>query len=996
MSRIKEVDQKADFPRLEDGVSSFWKENDIFKKSVEQRPEDDRYSFVDGPPFVSGMPHPAHLFVSIAKDVIPRYWTMKGKRVRRVFGWDCHGLPIEAKVNEKFALSGRKQIEHEFGIDKYVKECRKFVEEYSENWRWYIDKIGRWADLDNAYYTMYPEFNESVIWAFKQVWDKGLVYKGKRVSLYSTDTATPVSNFEVAMDADNYADVEDLAIFVKFELVENPWNDLTDGKPVNMMAWTTTSWTIPSNFALTVNGNFEYVLVEFSGEFFVLAESRLEYAFQVGPDEIGEDPGKTVRIIKRVKPKELDRLKYKPVFEHFVDKATDNDFRVYLFDAVSDEEGTGVLHIAPAFGEEDYNFGIEHGISGHSDIDEEGKMNVEPWVGIYLRDASPLIAEAMQEKDSLFRSEKYVHRLPFYRGENPLIYMAQDSYFLDVQAIKKRMLEENQNVNWIPDHYKEGRFAQTVETSPDWTLSRSRYWATILPLWVSEDGDEFVPGSIEDLRKYTDQIELREVDGKKKYYVDGDPFSFHRDICDKLVLKIDGKEYRRVPEVLDCWMDSGSVPFAEYHYPFENKEQFEKAFPADFIVEYSGQVRAWFNVLFRMSVYLFDQYPFKNVICHGVLAGNDGRKMSKTYGNYTDPEDVLNNVGAEAFRLYGMGSPLMSGGDMNWSDEELNEGVKTTLIPFWNTYRYLTMYANLHNWDPKNTDFVEKNALDRWLVSFVKNAVAKYSEALENYDIPGSVKVIQPTIDGISTWWIRRSRGRFAEGDHEALQNLYAAMVLMSKAFAPQMPFLMESVYQNLVVDVGLADAKESVHLEDYPTDLKFDEKLLEQMEWVRRISTIGLSIRDENKLKLRQPLGKAYSPVEDPELIEILKEELNVKELFYEKKAPEDSSLSTKVEEDIFISIDLSLTEELLDEGLMNEIARNLQVLRKDQGLQVGEKVSMEYSTESAKYSDILKNWNDQLVNRLTLNSLVEVDQLEDGKEVAVEGEKIFVRIVK
>ncbi|MCB9790162.1 isoleucine--tRNA ligase [Candidatus Nomurabacteria bacterium] len=996
MSKIKEAEQRASFPKMEEKISEFWKKNDLFKKSIEQRPEDERFSFVDGPPFVSGMPHPAHLFVSIAKDVIPRYWTMKGKRVRRVFGWDCHGLPIEAKVNMKYKLKGRKQIEEEFGVDRYVKECRKYVEEFSENWRWYIEKIGRWADMDNAYYTMYPEFNESVIWAFKQAWEKGLIYKGKRVSLYSTDTATPVSNFEVAMDPDNYQDTEDLAIFLKFKLKEHPWKDIVADNPVHMLAWTTTPWTIPSNFALAVNEAFDYVLVEFNGEYFILSEVRLEYAFDTSEQEIGEDAGKTVQILKRLTGSELEGLEYYPAYDHFVDRTTKNDFKVYLLDDVTNDEGTGVLHIAPAFGDVDFQFGLKMNLSFHSDIDEEGNMVVEPWKGVYLRDASPLMAEDMSEKGLLLRTEPYVHRLPFYRGDNPLIYMAQDAYFLDVQKLKDRMLELNQNVNWYPEHYKNGRFAETVGTSPDWTISRSRYWATVMPLWVNEKGEEIVVGSIEEMREMTDQIDKKEVDGKTKYFVDGEPFSFHRDICDKIVLTKDGVEYHRVPEVLDCWMDSGSVPFAEYHYPFENEETFNNAFPADFIVEYSGQVRAWFNVLFRMSTFLFDKEPFKNVVCHGVLSGNDGRKMSKTYGNYTDPEDVLKNLGGEAMRLYGMGSPLMAGGDMNWSDEELNERVKTILIPYWNTYRYLTMYANLHDWTPTDDHFPIENILDRWLASMVKKAVKEYSEAIEGYDIPSSVKVLQPTIDAVSTWWIRRSRDRFANGDTDALQALYATLVLMSKAFAPQMPFLMEEFYQNLVVNVGLDGAKESVHLEDYPSDLDHDEKLLEDMSWVQTLCSLGLNIRDENRLKLRQPLLKAVAPIEDPDLRSILKAELNVREVDYSKTQPKDKDHLTVVESNgLYLGLDLNLTEDLLSEGLMNELARQIQVQRKEKGLQVGEIVSLHYVTQSKALADVVQKWTDELKGRLSVDKILLASSSDDSMtELKVNDELIWVKL--
>ncbi|WKZ31000.1 MAG: isoleucine--tRNA ligase [Candidatus Dojkabacteria bacterium] len=995
MSKIVEAPQRAEFPKLEDKILEFWRENDTFKKSVDQRPEDKKYSFVDGPPFVSGMPHPAHLFVSIAKDVIPRYWAMKGYRVRRVFGWDCHGLPIEAKVNKKYNLTGRKQIEEEFGVERYVKECRKFVEEFSENWKWYIEKIGRWADMDNAYYTMHPEFNESVIWAFKQAWDKGYIYKGKRVSMYSTDTATPVSSFEVAMDTDNYQDTEDLSVFVKFELEENPWAKDTDKKPVYMVAWTTTPWTIPSNFALAVNPEFKYVLAEFNEQYFVVAEDRVQYTFNVNEDEVGEDAGKTVRVVKTFMGDEMDGLQYKPVYDFFVDKATKNDFHVYAFSEVTGEEGSGVLHIAPAFGEVDFNFGHEKKLSFEADIDEEGKMTVGDWKGVYLRDASPLVAEDMQLKGNLLRSEMYTHRLPYYRGDNPLIYMAQDSYFIDVQKLKKRMLELNENVNWVPGHFKHGRFADTVETSPDWAVSRNRYWATVLPLWKSEDGEELVMGSIAEMAELTDQLEAREEKGKTVYYLDGEKFSLHRDFCDKLVLKKDGKEYRRVPEVLDCWLDSGSVPFAEYHYPFENQEEFKNSSPADFIVEYSGQVRAWFNVLFRMSTMLFDQEAFKNVICHGVMAGSDGRKMSKTYGNYTDPEDVLKNIGGEAMRLYAMGSPLMAGGDMNWSDEDLNEYVKTVMIPLWNTYRYLTMYATQHNWTPKDAEYPENTVLDRWLKSYMNSVTMQYADALESYDIPGSVRLIQPTVDDISTWWIRRSRERFANGDIEALQALYAALVQFARTFAPQMPFLTEEIYQNLVVGAGLKGAKESVHLEDYleVTEKDVDQKLLDGMAQVRTLASLGQNLREENRMKLRQPLSRAVVPVESEELRDLLREELNVKSVEYKKSRPKDDELVFNDSKGHFVGLDVTLTEELKAEGWMNDVARTVQVLRKENGFKVEDKVVVSYSTDSDEVKKMMEDFDGALREKVGAKAVVKEEKVE-GEKVKLEGAELTVSV--
>lgn len=981
MSKIKKVEGMPKFPELEDKINQFWKENNTFEKSVEQRPEENAYRFVDGPPFVTGTPHYGSLLPSVAKDVVPRYWTMKGKRVRRVFGWDCHGLPIEEKVNKMFGIKSSKQLEEGMGVEKYVQECRKYVENATSDWRWYIDKVGRWVDMDNAYYTMHPEFMESVIWSFKRIYEQGLIYKGKRVSLYSTDTSTPVSGFEVAMDPSNYRDVEDLSIFVKFKVRTSPV-DLPENSYI--VAWTTTPWTIPSNFSLAVNPTVDYVLVEFEGENLVVAKPRLEYTFQVHEDQIGTEADRLVRVLKEFKGTELEGLSYEPVYDFFVEQTNENDFKVYLYEGVTVEDGTGVLHLAPAFGEEDFNLGKKNSLSSFSDIDDAGNMTVGEWKGTYLRTSAPVITEDLLNKGNLLRSEMYKHRVPFYRGENPLIYMAQDAYFIDIQKIKARMAELNQDINWIPNHIKSGRFAQTVETSPDWCISRNRYWATVMPLWKSEDGDEIVIGSFDEMMEYTDQLTKRVVEGKTVYFFGEEKMTLHRDLCDKVVLTKDGKEYRRVPEVLDCWMDSGSVPFAEYHYPFENKEIFEKEPSADFIVEYVGQVRAWFNVLLRLSTMLFDDKAFKNVICTGVLAGNDGRKMSKSFGNYPDPKKVLENIGGEALRLYLMGAPIMSGGDMNWSDELLNEQTKNILIPLWNTYKYLTIYTDLHNWTPENAEFTSNNVLDKWLESYMNKVTFEYAKALESYDIPESVKLIQPAIDNISSWWIRRSRDRFVEGDTEAMQTLYAALVQLIKTFAPQMPFVTEEIYQNLVAGI-LPDAKESVHLEDFPevNEGMINEELIKEMVVVRKVCTLGLNLRTTNALKLRQPLATAYVQNSDqkqsalrPELLEVVKEELNVKSVTGENIDGNSLKLLTITEEGLTVAIDAEITPELEEEGMLAEVKRQLQNLRKTSGLQMGEKATLQLNSDNEKFVEFITKYKDVLIKDISLTGIDLVQQ--------------------
>jgi len=941
---------------MEEDVIKFWKENDTFRKSVEQRSEKNRFVFIDGPPFVSGSPHYAHLLVSIAKDLIPRYWTMKGKRVRRVFGWDCHGLPIEAKVNEKYRIRNRKQVQ-EFGVDKYVALCREYVEQQISDWRWYIEKIGRWVDLDHAYKTMDSDFGESVVWAFKQMYEKGLVYCGKRTSLYSTETSTPVSDFEVAMDPDNYRDVEDLSVYVKFELKENPWKNLTGENKAYLLAWTTTPWTLPSNFCLAVNPEFKYVLVKAGKEFMVVGQDRLKEA--LGDLEF--------EILEEFSGEKLLGLSYIPLFD-FLAHGNENDYKVYSSEEVTSTEGTQILHVAPAFGEVDFELGKKYGVSDLSDIDDEGNMMVGPWKGIYIRKASPMVTEDLKQKGLLLRSEIYKHRLPFYRSKEPLIYKTQDAYFIKLKELNQEILKLNQEVNWIPETIKEGRFREVVESAPDWCISRQRYWGTVMPIWKSEDGEEIVIGSVEELKKYSDQI----VEKDNKNYVGDKQLSWHRDVLDQVELKKDGKVFKRIPDILDVWLDSGSVPFAEYHYPFENKELFEKGFPADFIIEYTGQIRAWFQILFRVSAALFDKAPFKNVVAHGVLAGTDGRKMSKSFKNYPDSKEVLNTIGADALRLYFMSSSLMTGENTSFNEKELQNKARGVLSIYWNSLVYFITHAVGRDFD---SNITSENPLDKWIKARLAETIQTLENQFQNYVVPPAVRAAEGFINDLSTWYIRRSRNRIVSGDPEALGTLYQVLLGSAKAFAPIIPFITESIYKELERG-GKGKFKESIHLEDYPMSdselLSKEQNLLKEMAIVRDIASFAHAIRKEANLALKQPLATLaiFGPVNlSEDTTEILRDEVNVKKVIFAKE--KDEKLKWVQVREVQIGLDTEIPEELKQEGLVRELTRLVQDLRKRSGLTINDQIELSVKSEDGMVRAVLEKFKD-IIEKETRSKLL------------------------
>ncbi|MDD4106647.1 MAG: isoleucine--tRNA ligase, partial [Candidatus Shapirobacteria bacterium] len=642
MAKFKDIPQNISFTEQEEGTIKFWKDQKIFEKSIESRPEGNIYSFYDGPPFITGMPHHGHLLSSIAKDVIPRYWTMKGKRVRRVWGWDCHGLPAENKVEEQLGLKSKKDIES-IGIKKYIDTCYSYVQNVSQEWPWYIDHIGRWVDLDHSYKTMDLNYMESVMWVFSEIYKKDLIYKGNRISLYCPRCSTPLSNFEIAMD-NSYKDVEDPAIFIKFKLKD---------RNAYILAWTTTPWTLPANLALAINKDEVYSEVNLNNENIILAKARVETVFA----------NQLYSLVKEFKGEELLGLTYEPLYQYF--ETTQNDYKIYHADFVSMTDGTGIVHIAPGFGEDDATLGKQNNLSIISHVDDEGKIinKVSQFANLFVKKADSLVIEDLKNRNLLFKEEKVIHSYPFcYRCGTPLIYKSQTAWFLNVQNVKDQMRITNQNINWVPGHIKNGRFGQGIETAPDWCLSRSRFWASPIPVWECDCGQRFVPSSI---------AELEAKSGKKIT-------NLHKPEIDEVTITCDscGKAVHRVPEVIDCWFESGAMPYAQLHYPFENKEFFEKSFPSDYIVEYIGQTRGWFYTLHVLSNTLFQSESFKNCVVTGTMMGNDGRKMSKLFKNYPDPKMVLQKYGGDAMRLYLMSSVIMVGENINLDEKEFDNQVK--------------------------------------------------------------------------------------------------------------------------------------------------------------------------------------------------------------------------------------------------------------------------------------------------------------------------------
>ena len=1034
----KKVSTDMNFVEREKQVEKFWEDNQIFEKSMKVREGNPSYVFYDGPPTANGKPHIGHVETRVIKDMIPRYRTMKGYQVPRKAGWDTHGLPVELEVEKKLGLDGKDQIE-KYGVEPFIEQCKESVWKYEGMWEDFSHTVGFWADMKNPYVTYHNDYIESEWWALKEIWKKGLLYEGHKIVPYCPRCGTPLSSHEVAQ---GYKDVKERSAVVRFKV---------KGEDAYILAWTTTPWTLPSNVALCVNPDEDYVKVTSKGYTYYMAAALVDTVL-----------GEGAEILEHYQGKDLEFKEYEPLFP-YAEKRIGNKKAYYVVcdTYVTLTDGTGVVHIAPAFGEDDSKVGHRYDLPFVQLVNEKGEMTEEtPWAGTFCKKADMAVLQALEDKDLLFDAPLFEHSYPHcWRCDTPLIYYARETWFIRMTAVKEDLIRNNNTINWIPESIGKGRFGDWLENVQDWGLSRNRYWGTPLPVWQCECGHQDCIGSIEELKEKADNCP--------------DDIELHRPYIDAVTIKCPkcGKEMHRVPEVIDCWFDSGSMPFAQHHYPFENKEIFEKQFPAQFISEAVDQTRGWFYSLLAISTLLFNKAPYENVIVLGLVQDENGQKMSKSKGNAVDPFDALQTYGADAIRwyFYTSSAPWLPS---RFAGKTVVEGQRKFMGTLWNTYAFFVLYANIDKFDATkySLEYDKLAVMDKWLLSRLESTVKAVDDNLANYRIPEAAKALQSFVDDMSNWYVRRSRERFwAKGMEQdkinAYMTLYTALVTVAKAAAPMIPFMTEDIYQNLVKSID-ASAPESIHLCDFPEvhENWIDPKMEEDMADLLEIVVMGRAARNTANIKNRQPIGTMYvkSEFQLSEFYkEIIEDELNVKEVVFKDDIADFISYSFKpqmrtvgpkygkllnkikttlseldgnkamaelkstgelkldidgqeivlLEEDLLIDmaqmegyvsesdhtitvvLDTNLTPELIEEGFVRELVSKIQTMRKEAGFEVMDKIRL-YAKDNDKIVSIMKNHGDEIKSEVLAEEIVTGETKGYEKEWNINSEKVTMAV--